>query len=188
MRLKHLARFTAHAVPESVLLKIPFIFAGYLFLAAGAVGQVPEIARDDAVVEILLAKDDGSGSAGAAADGFLPTDVPIHCVVQLDSAKPTTVKMNLVAVNVAGVKPETRVVSTSYTTTENQNRVNFTGRPDGRWVTGRYRIDIYIGTQLAGSRDFTVQKSIPPKPSAEGVTQPKLAPRSKTPLKRSGGT
>jgi hypothetical protein len=68
------------------------------------------------VSEIYLAKDDGTGKAGEAATAFETTDVPIHCVVQLDSAESVTVKMQLVAVNVPGVKPGTKVVATSYTT------------------------------------------------------------------------
>ncbi len=52
------------------------------------------------VEEIYLAKDDGEGKAGGVSENFLTTDIPIYCVVQLNSPKPTTVKMNLVAVNV----------------------------------------------------------------------------------------
>lgn len=143
-----------------------------------AFGQAPEY-NGDRIADIYLAKDDGTGKAGAAADGFLPTDVPIHCVVQLDSPKPATITMNLVAVNVAGVRPETRVVSTSFTTSANQDRVNFTGRPDGKWVIGKYRVDIFIGSRLAGSRDFTIQKTPRPRPTTESINQSKPGERPK---------
>jgi hypothetical protein len=119
-------------------------------------------------VEIYLAKDDGTGKAGEEATSFVTTDVPIYCVVQLGSAQPTTVKMNLVAVAVPGVKAETRVVSTTYTTKDNQDRVNFSGRPVGQWVAGRYRVDIFVGNSQVASREFAVQKAIQAKP----VTRP----------------
>src|SRR3954469_1364739 len=90
--------------------------------------------------EVYLARDDGNGKAGEQAEEFRTTDIPIHCVVLLDNVAKVTVKMNFVAVKVAGVKPETKVVSASYTTTERQNRVNFTGTPDGAWTPGRYRV------------------------------------------------
>jgi hypothetical protein len=113
---------------------------------------------------MYLAKDDGNGKAGEQASSFVTTDVPIYCVVQLDSATPVTVKMNLVAVAVPGVKAGTRVVSTSYTTRDNQDRVNFSGRPAGQWVAGRYRVDIFVGNKPAVSREFAIQKATQANP------------------------
>jgi hypothetical protein len=69
------------------------------------------------------------------------------------------VKMNLVAVNVPGVKAETRVVSTSYTTSDGQDRVNFTGKPQKLWVAGEYRADVFIDGKPAGKVDFIITKS-----------------------------
>ena len=112
-----------------------------------------------AIDEIYLARDDGEGKAGASVAVFLTTDVPIHCVVLLNSDEPSTVRMHLVAVTVSGVRAETKVVSASYTTKGNQNRVNFSGRPDGVWTAGKYRADIYIDNALAGKLDFEIQRS-----------------------------
>jgi hypothetical protein len=131
-------------------------------LAAAA--QTPAPAAKPGVIEIFLAKDDGSGKAGDEATSFVTTDVPIYCVVLLDSAEPTTVKMNLIAVAVPGVRPGTKVVSTSYTTRDSQDRVNFTGRPAGQWVAGRYRVDIFVGNAAAISREFAIQKAEQAKP------------------------
>ena len=83
-------------------------------------------------------------------------------MVVLGSAAPVTVKMNLVAVSVAGVKDETRVVSSSYTTKDNQDRVNFTGRPEKLWIPGRYRADVFIDGTLVKKIDFEIRK----RPSA----------------------
>ena len=96
------------------------------------------------VEEVYLAKYDGEGKAGDQVSAFSTTDIPIYCVVLLESSKATVVKMNFVAVSVSGVKADTKVVTASYTTKESQNRVNFTGRPDGKWTPGKYRVDIFL--------------------------------------------
>ena len=164
------------------------MFVIALASAFAAAGQEPAAAADPVgLADFYLARDDGSGKAGEQVSGFYTTDGPIYCVVQLDSAASATVKMNLIVVSVPGVKPGTRVVSTSYTTKENQNRVNFTGRPDGQWLAGRYRAEIYIGSNLAVSREFAVQSVAAPKPAVEGVNRRKPGPKAK-PAPRTPGT
>jgi hypothetical protein len=151
-----------------------FLSALTVFATAAAAQTVENPTPQVGIADIYLAKDDGNGKAGEAATGFVTTDVPIYCVVQLDSSTSVTVKMNLVAVNVPGVKPETRVVSTSYTTKENQSRVNFTGRPAGRWVAGKYRVDVFVGNAVAVSKPFVVLSApAAPKSSAEGFAEPR---------------
>ena len=113
-----------------------------------------------AAADVYLAKDDGTGRPGEQADGFVVTDVPIHCVVQLGSGESATVKMNLVASNVPGVKPETNVVSTSYTTKDFQDRVNFSGRPHGKWVAGEYRADIFVDDKLVKTITFLISRPV----------------------------
>lgn len=138
------------------------------------------------IAEIYFARDDGTGKAGEQATSFVTTDVPIYCVVLLNSAVPTTVKMNLVAVAVPGVKAETKVVSTTYTTKDNQDRVNFSGRPAGQWVAGRYRVDIFVGSSPVLSREFAVQRPIQAKPIVK-PPNPKTADPSRVagPVSRS---
>lgn len=150
-------------------------------------GQVPDAAGKVGVADFYLARDDGQGRAGEQVGGFSTDDTSIYCVVQLDSADPTTVKMNLVVVSVPGVKSGTRVVSTSYTTKNNQNRVNFSGRPVGRWLVGRYRVDIFVGNELAVSREFAVQKSAAPTPASESINEPSPGAKRK-PIRRGRGT
>jgi hypothetical protein len=130
------------------------------------------------VEEIYLAKDNGEGKAGDVSETFLTTDIPIYCIVQLNSTKPATVKMNLVAVSVQGVKAESKVISVNYKTSGKQNRVSFTGKPDRVWTAGSYRIDIFIDDKLAVGKPFEIKKSpseiqqnqaqvksfVPPKP------------------------
>lgn len=134
-----------------------------LLLALSAFAQ--EDAEDEktpetvGVEQMYLAKDNGEGKAGDEAESFLTTDIPIYCVVELNSPKPATVKMNFVAVSVQGVKAETRVITVSYKTNGKQNRVSFTGKPDGVWTAGSYRIDIFIDDKLAIGKTFEIKKS-----------------------------
>lgn len=135
------------------LLTFCFLFTTYTY------AQVDQVKPQNQVniEEIFLAKDDGSGKAGAKAENFTPTDIPIYCVVQLDSMKSATVKMNLVAVKVGGVKPETRVFTVSFKTNGAQSRVSFKGAPQGNWVAGNYRFDIFIDDKPAGKKNFEIQ-------------------------------
>jgi hypothetical protein len=152
-----------------------------LFLALAASGQTPEPQPDNETVgveEIYLAKDNGEGKAGDAETSFLTTDIPIFCVVQLNSTKPATVKMNFIAAKVAGVKAETKVVSISFKTNGKQNRVNFTGKPEGLWIAGNYRVDVFIDGKLAGSRELEIQKSATENPAVKSF-QPKPASKPK---------
>jgi hypothetical protein len=134
--------------------------------------------KEVGVEEIYLAKDDGSGQAGETSEKFLTTDIPIYCIIQLDSMKSAIIKMNLVAVDVRGVKPETKVITVSYTTNGKQSRVHFTGSPEGNWVTGNYRIDIFINDKPAGEKTFEIQGS--PIKAANAAAPPvKPAPKRK---------
>jgi hypothetical protein len=168
------------------VMKLSVKLAILLTLVLSACGSVFAQESDDptpprvGIAEIYLAKDDGSGKAGDQATSFITTDIPIYCVVLLDSAQPVKVKMNLVAVAVAGVKAETRVVSTTYTMRENEDRVNFTGRPVGQWVAGRYRVDIFVGDGPAVSSEFAVQKAAQAKPGTKPAGPgPKPADKSR---------
>lgn len=150
-----------------VILRIFLLSA---FLLAGnlaAMAQTGDGIEPDPISDIYLAKDDGNGQAGEAATEFFTTDVPLYCVVMLESNEPAEVKMVLVAVSVPGVKPETPVVSTAYKTREGENRVNFTGRPVGKWVAGKYRADIYLQGKLVVKLDFDIEKSPVRKKTAD---------------------
>lgn len=162
-------------------MKIPLVITLCLLFAFNILAQTDDQTPEPQTVGVesfYLAKDDGEGKAGDVAESFLTTDIPIYCVVELSSTKPATVKMNLVAVNVAGVKAESQVITVSYKTNGSQNRVSFKGKPDKIWIAGSYRIDIYIDDKLAVGKSFEIKKSpseiqkngshvesfVPPKP------------------------
>ncbi len=152
----------------------------YLFTGLNAFSQSEENTKNFAVgvEEIVLARGDGSGKAGETTDKFAATDSPIFCFIELDSDKSATVKMILVAVKAVGLKPESKIVTVSYTTQANQNQVNFTASPNGVWAAGDYRADIYIDGKLAKSRAFIIEKS---RKEIDKQTTP--APKSLAPRK-----
>lgn len=147
---------------KSLKVALLLIFIGVF--GAAAYSQTTD--KTVGVQDVYLAKDDGKGQPGAAATVFQPSDIPIYCVVQLDSTVSATVKMNLIAENVPGVKNETKVVSTSYTTKSGENRVDFNGRPVGKWTAGRYRADIYVDGKLSKNLSFDIKE---PATSSSGI-------------------
>ena len=132
-----------------------------LFLAVGitsaAYGQSEGAKMLPGIESVHLARDDGRGKAGEEVTEFTTSDVPIWCVVLLDGSGAVTVKMNFVAVRVTGVRPETKVVTTSYTTSARQDRVNFNGRPEGAWTPGRYRVDLFVDGKPAKTVEFDIK-------------------------------
>ena len=139
-------------------MKFVYPILACLFFASAAFAQADPAAAA-LVEELYVAKDDGTGKAGEQVSEFATTDVPIYCVILLDTQEKVTVKMNFVAVSVTGVKPDTKVVTASYTTRDGQNRVNFTGRPDGRWTAGKYRVDIFVNGKVAKNITFDIRAS-----------------------------
>ena len=163
-------------------MKIILVLAFCLSFALGASAQKPESTPPPETVtveQMFLAKDNGEGKAGDEAESFLTTDVPIYCVIQLNSTTPVTVKMNFVAVNVPGVKAETRVITVAYKTNGRQNRVSFTGKPDKLWTAGSYRIDIFIDEKLATGKAFEITKSPLEAKTTVTETQNFVAPKPK---------
>ena len=149
--------------------------------AVSAFAQPPEPAEARLFERVYLAKDDGAGNPGEETAEFAPGDVPIHCVVVLSGASTATVRMDLIAVSVAGIRPESKIISTSYTTKDLQDRVFFNGRPSKMWFTGGYRADIYIDGILVGKFPFTVKGAgQPPKPAMNFQPKQLVKPRSAT--------
>lgn len=137
-------------------MKALYTFLAFLTLSVAAFAQTgPPL--PPAVEDVYLAKDDGEGRAGDPTSDFRITDVPIYCIVVLDSNAKAVVKMNFVAVSVSGVRPETKVVTASYTTSEKQNRVNFTGRPEGKWTPGKYRVEVFLDGKISKTVDLEIK-------------------------------
>lgn len=133
-----------------------YIFLFFIFLAGFVVSNAQQPVDPVYVEDVYFAKDDGTGQAGKPSKEFFASDIPIFCVVVLNTAKETTVKMNLVVVKVEGVKPESKVVSAVYKLKNDQNRVNFTGSPHKTWLPGVYRADIFLDGKLTEGLEFEV--------------------------------
>ena len=166
--------------PRSMLRVVSLIVALSALAFSGLAQATPEEseARVDAV---YMARDDGNGKAGDEVTEFSVKDVPIWCIVLLATPAKATVKMNFVAVKVNGVRPETKVVSSSYTTKENQNRVNFNGRPEGLWTPGRYRVDIFLDGKAAKTLEFDIKGSGAAAGSNGFVPPSRPKPKAKRP-------
>lgn len=155
-----------------------------LTLLSAAYGQDSGIAAErQSVSDAYLAKDD-RGKVGNVSEDFDTGDSTIYCVVVLSSTRSATVKMNLVAVSVRGVRPETKVVATTYTTREGENQVSFSGSAATNWTAGEYRADIFLNGAIAKKIDFLVRPKETSKTEPEGSTN--FAPRVNPPRKRSG--
>ena len=162
-------------------VKAVFIITFLLLSCHAAFAQASPPAAAGGIEEVYLAKDDSSGKAGEQVTEFQTMDVPIYCVVLLESTAKTIVKMNFVAVSVSGVKPETKVVTASYTTKEGQNRVNFTGRPDGRWTAGKYRVDLFLDGKKVKEVEFEIRSAVANAAKYfQPVERPKLMPVKRT--------
>lgn len=153
-----------------------------LLFSLASFGQPPAAATTTkasvGIESISLMRDDGNGNADEEMTIFGQADVPIHCQINLDSFIPATVKMNLVAADVKGLKAESKIITVSFKTNGEQNVVNFKGSPDDVWVAGKYRIDIFIDNKLAGNKEFEIQKSATPETVQTNFVQPKSKPKS----------
>ena len=141
-----------------------------LLFSLAVLSQAPQALPEPAVgkvEDVYLARDNGEGKVGDIVEDFTTRDTRIHCVVMLTSFDPTLVKMLLVAVKVPGVKPESKVVTAAYTTKQGQDRVFFSGSPDGEWVTGTYRIDIFVADKKERSVTFEIKGSGVPAASTK---------------------
>lgn len=163
-------------------MKLVLIVSLCLFLSFDVFAQTRE-AAEIGVAEITLARSDEKGGVGETTDKFNAADIPIFCLITLDSEKSVAVKMNLVAVKAAGLKPETKVVVVNYTTNGKHNQVTFDASPSGVWAAGNYRVDIYVNEKLARSRLFEIEK--PPNAVERKMQLPKKPFAPRKPIKKS---
>jgi hypothetical protein len=157
------------------MMKTFFSLLALLFLFGVSYSQALPAPQN--IEEAYLARDTGDGKAGEQVTEFATTDVPIYCVILLETPVTTVVKMNFVAVAVTGVKPDTKVVSATYTTKEGQNQVNFTGRPDSTWTPGRYRVDLFLNGKMVRNLEFSIKSSASGLSGSASFQPAKPAPR-----------
>ena len=152
-----------------------------MLFSIAAFAQLPQDGAETAigkVEDVYLARDNGEGRAGDVVEEFTTGDGKIFCVVMLTGYDPTPVKMLLVAVKVPGVKPESKVVTAAYTTKQGQDRVYFSGSPDGKWVAGTYRIDIFVADKKERSLSFEIKGAGVPAAATKFVPSKPAKPRN----------
>jgi hypothetical protein len=76
----------------------------------------------------------------------------------LDSEKSATVKMEMVVVEVKGMKAGAKTVVVSYKTNGKQNVVNFSFNPQTVWNAGKYKINVLINGKQSASKEFEIIK------------------------------
>ena len=146
------------------------------------ISQESDAAPASELAEVFLAKKGGDGRAGDPATNFLVTDIPIFCVVRLAFPGVASVRLDFIAANVPGVTRESRVVSLRYVTKDAEDRVNFSSKPQGLWVAGKYRVDIFVGTKKVSAIEFEIRPV--PGEVAKPTTKTSTPPNRK-PVKRS---
>lgn len=153
------------------------IIVVFLCLTGSVFSQEVDDTVRPVIADVFLAKADADGKAGERAQHFVVTDIPIYCVVRLHTPGVASFKMDFVAADVPGVKAGSKVVSISYTTKDNEDLVNFSGRPHGNWVAGKYRVDVFIGSKKVRNIEFEIKSS--PAESANPTTVKPKAPSRK---------
>lgn len=154
------------------LILLCFVFSFNVFAQTENVG----------IEQISLWRVGADNNPSEETEGFLTSDKPLLFRVQLNSKTPVTVKMLLVAVNVQGIKPETKSVTISFTTNGKQNIVNFRASPEDNWLAGKYRADIYINNKLVANKEFMIEKSpqqIEKETLPKKTTKPKSVKRTR---------
>ena len=120
-------------------------------------GEFDKTEKEKKVIKLALAREDKDGNIEENPEVFSPTDIPIFCYVDLNTTDPTLVKLNFIAVKVKGMRPNSKIISTQYKTKDGEDAVTFTGKPEKKWVIGKYRVDIYLDGKLAEKKEFVVK-------------------------------
>jgi hypothetical protein len=151
-------------------------------LTVSVFSQESDAAPASELAEVFLAKKGVDGRAGEPAANFLVTDIPIFCIVRLATPGVASVRLDFIASNVPGVTRESKVVSLRYVTKDAEDRVNFSSKPHGLWVAGKYRVDIFVGTKKVSAIEFEIRPV--PGEVAKPTTKKSTSP-SRKPVKRS---
>ncbi len=140
-------------------MKIVLIVSLCLLLSFSFQAQTAPNKNDEEVkiTKLSLAKKDSQGNIIEDLEVFGTKDIPIYCYIDLNSEKPTLVKMNFIAVKAKGLRPNTKMVVASYKTKKGESGVAFTASPKSIWATGDYRVDVFLNGKLKESKEFKIE-------------------------------
>ena len=133
-----------------------------LFFVSVMFAQTEDLAETkvQSVEKISLARKDKDGNIEEGIEIFNTKDIPISCYIDLSSDKPTLVKMNFIAVKAKGLRLETKIVTVSYQTKDDENSVKFNTSPGKIWAVGDYRVDIFLDGKLAAGKEFKIETKV----------------------------
>lgn len=138
-----------------------FILTGFLclFFVSITFAQTKDLVeiKEQGVEKITLARTDKDGNIEEGIEVFGTKDVPIYCYIDLNSHKPTLVKMEFIAVKAKGLRPDTKIVTVSYKTKNGENSISFNASPAKIWAVGDYRVDVFLDGKIAASKEFKIE-------------------------------
>ena len=138
-------------------MKIISIVSVCLLLTAGIFAQTAQEKDETSKLKKLsVAKVDADGNITENPEFFSVKDIPITTYVDLETDKPTMIRMEFIAVKAKGLRPNTKFFTARYKTKDGETGAVFTTKPKTLWAEGDYRVDIYLDTDLAGSREFKI--------------------------------
>lgn len=137
-------------------MKIFVLIIFCLALVVGVQAQTAENEDEAKVTKLTLAKKDADENIVENPESFNPKDIPIICYIDLNTDKPTLVKMKLVAFKAKGLRLNSQVIAVQYKTKDGENGVTFDASPKTVWAEGDYKVEIYLNGKLAESLDFRV--------------------------------
>ena len=138
-------------------MKIVSIISVCLLLAGGVFAQVStEKSETSKLKKLSVAREDAAGNIVENPEFFGTKDIPITTYVDLNTDKPTLIKMEFIAVKAKGLRPNSKFFTANYKTKDGETGAVFTTKPKTVWAEGIYRVDVYLDAELAGSREIKI--------------------------------
>jgi hypothetical protein len=125
---------------------------------APAAPTAPAYTKGDVEITGLnMARDDGTGNAGAKVESFSPSDRTVYCVVHLSKPKAgTKVKFSWYAVDAGGLENKS-LKELEYTTNTLENIVHAHLTLQQDWPTGDYRVDVSVNDGPTRAVEYSVE-------------------------------
>jgi len=116
-----------------------------------------DLGSGNAIKEIHMAKDDGSGAPGAETDTFDASDRTVHCVATLKKAKSgTQLRFAWWAADVENTQNK-KLQEINYTTKTLDNVIHGHLTYPQDWPSGKYKVQVYVNGDLDKTVFYTVR-------------------------------
>jgi hypothetical protein len=116
-----------------------------------------DLGSGNAIKEIHMAKDDGSGAPGTETDTFATSDRTLHCVATLKGAKSGTQMRFAWWIVDADNTQNQKVKEFDYTTKERENIVHAHLTLPQDWPKGKYKVQVYVNGDLDKTAFYIVE-------------------------------